>query len=238
MFTTQFGVFSIFLWCCCNKSEAILTLKSRTSVALAGEKLIHQLEVTILANSSRTDIFCYQNSTGKQIWKHAFTENPSSNPLPIKLSPNIIMNNSSCSGEYYFQYQKEKVYWVVLVRDMGYQADTETLIISLAVIIIVLLSLSITGSVYIFKWYKNHPPFEGDKNEAKAEKRKRNTVATEEGDMSDSVYTTLDQTTVSVYDVLNVDEERRARTESQTSKKKAKPSTGEEGIFESVYENL
>ncbi|KAF5909243.1 NFAT activation molecule 1-like, partial [Clarias magur] len=194
-----------------------LILKSRTSVALAGEKLVHHLEVTIPANSSKTNILCYQNSN--EIWKHAVDENTFSHPLTIILSTNITMNDSSCSGEYYFKFQSEKVYWVVLVRDMGYQPDTEILIILLPVVIIILLSLSITGSVYIFKWYKNHPPSEGDGNEAKTEKRKRNTVATEEGAVSDSVYTALGQTTVSVYDVLNVDEERRASTDSQTSKK-------------------
>lgn len=38
--------------------------------------------------------------------------------------------------------------------DVGYQPDQESSVIPLLVVIIILLLLSVTGSVYIFKWYK------------------------------------------------------------------------------------
>ncbi|KAB5523495.1 hypothetical protein PHYPO_G00153210 [Pangasianodon hypophthalmus] len=236
MLTTPFGVFWIFLLCCCSKSEAKLSLKSRTSVALAGKTVIHQLKVTIPPNGTKDYIICYQNM--HRVWQKEIEQNPSPNSKIIELSPNITMHNSSSSGEYYFSYKSEKLYWVVLVRDVGYLPDTESFIIPLLVVIILLLLLSIAGSVYIFKWYKNQSLSEGDGDKVKAKNRTRNAVATVEGATSDSVYTALDHRTVSVYDVLNVDEARKAKTESQTSNKKAKPSPVEEGIFESVYENL
>ncbi|MCJ8747994.1 hypothetical protein PDJAM_G00159860 [Pangasius djambal] len=236
MFTTQFGVFLIFLLCCCNKSEAKLSLKSRTSVALAGKTVIHQLEVTIPPNGTQGYVMCYRNS--HEVWRHQIEQNNSPNPVTKHLSPNITMHNSSCSGEYYFMYMNERLYWVVLVRDVGYLPDTESFVIPFLVVIIILLLLSVAGSVYIFMWYKNQSLSEGDGDQVKAKSRKRNAVETVEGATSDSVYTALEHRTVSVYDVLNVDEARKSNTESQTSKTKARPSPVEEGIFESVYENL
>ncbi|GAA6087899.1 uncharacterized protein si:ch211-243a20.4 [Tachysurus ichikawai] len=231
--TTQFGVLWIFLLCCCHKSEAKLVLKHRTSMALAGERVSNMLEVTIPANSTGHLIKCFYKS--HQVWEHPTVYTSSVFPQKIDLPVNITMHNSSCSGEYYFEYMNEKVYWVVRVQDMGYQLHS--VIPMLAVISVLLLLLSIIGSVYICMWYKNHFPSEGDEDDVKAKGGKRNTVATE-GATSDSVYTALENRTVSVYEVLNVDEVTRASAKCQTSKKKAKPSPVEEGIFESVYENL
>ncbi|KAG7315884.1 hypothetical protein KOW79_020750 [Hemibagrus wyckioides] len=233
MLTAQFGVFWIVLLCCCYKSEAKLLLKNRTCVALAGEAVIHRLEI-MPDNSTEGRIRCFHNS--HQVWEQSIDK---ANSL-IRMSANIIMHNSSCSGEYYFEYMNEKQYWVVLVRESGFQPNTMMFAIHLLVVISILLLLSVIGSVYIYKWYKNHSPSEGDGDKVKAKKRKRNTVATVEGAMSESVYTALQHNTVSVYDVLNVDEAKTASTESQTSKKKVSKTSKpvEEGIFESVYENL
>ncbi|KAF4075206.1 hypothetical protein AMELA_G00231970 [Ameiurus melas] len=233
MFTTQVGVFWIILLCCYNKSEAEFSLQNRTCVALAGRSVIHQLKVSIPANSTKSKIMCYQNS--HKVWERSIPFSPTPKTLP--LTANITMYNSSSSGEYYFQYGDKKLYWVVLVREEGYLPDMETSVIPLLVVLIVLLLSSVTGSVCIFKLYKNHSQSEGEGDKGKAKQRKRNTVATE-GATSDSVYMDLEHKTVSVYDVLNIEEERREIIESQTSVKKAKPSAVEEGIFESVYENL
>ncbi|XP_017312679.1 uncharacterized protein si:ch211-243a20.4 isoform X1 [Ictalurus punctatus] len=233
MFTTQVGVFWIILLCFCYKSEAEFSLENRTCVALAGRSVIHQLKVTIPANSTGSTIRCYQNS--QKVWEQLIHR--SSTPKTIPLTANITMHNSSSSGEYYFQYMDKKLYWVVLVREEGYLPDMETSVIPLLVVLIVLLLFSVAGSVCIFKLYKNHSQSEGEGDKGKTKKRKRNTVATE-GATSDSVYMDLEHKTVSVYDVLNVEDKRREIIESQTSVKKAKPSPVEEGIFESVYENL
>ncbi|KAK2818045.1 hypothetical protein Q7C36_021978 [Tachysurus vachellii] len=234
--TTQFGVLWILLLCCCHKSEAKLVLKHRTRLALAGESVTNMIEVTIPANSTGHLIKCFHKS--HQVWEHPTDYKASVFPQKKDLSVNITMHNSSCSGEYYFEYMNEKVYWIVRVQDMGYQPHTKILVIPmLAVISVLLLLLSIIGSVYICMWYKNHFPSEGDEDNMKAKEKKRNTVATE-GATSDSVYTALENRTASVYEVLNVEEATRASAKSQTSKKKAKPSPVEEGVFESVYENL
>ncbi|XP_060754272.1 uncharacterized protein si:ch211-243a20.4 [Neoarius graeffei] len=156
MFITQFGVFWIVLLYCCKKSEAKLSLKNRITVALAGKTVTNQLEVTIPANSSNSNITCYQNSYKVPVWRHPIDQKPSTSATTISLSPNISMHTSSCSGEYYFQYKDERLYWVVLVRDEYYvgMPHMDMVSILLLVVLTVLLLLNITGSVYIFKMYK------------------------------------------------------------------------------------
>ncbi|XP_027011742.1 uncharacterized protein si:ch211-243a20.4 [Tachysurus fulvidraco] len=233
--TTQFGVLWILLLCCCHKSEAKLVLKHRTSMALAGETVTNMLEVTIQANSTGHPIKCFHK--GHKVWEHPTDYKASVSPQQKDLPVNITMHNSSCSGEYHFEYMNEKVYWFVRVRDMGYQPHPKIFVPMLAVFNVLLLLLSIIGSVYICMWYKNHFPSEGDEHNVKVKEKKKNTVATE-GTTSDSLYTALENRTASVYEVLNVDEATGASAKCQTSKKTAKPSPVEEGVFESVYENL
>ncbi|KAI5618400.1 hypothetical protein C0J50_21988 [Silurus asotus] len=219
-----------------QQMTAKMSVKNRTNVALAGKPVILQLEVTIPVNGSKSRIKCYHD--GHQVWEHVTNQNTSPNPIKKSLSANISMANRSCSGEYYFEYMDEKHYWVVLVRDVGYLQETGSSFTPLLVVFIVLLLSSLTGSIFILKWYKAHSPSEGKEDHEKVKKGKRNTVTTEEGATSDSVYTELEKRTVSVYDVLKVDEVRKASTKSESSKKKAKSAPVEEGILESVYENF
>lgn len=97
---------------CVLSLSAEFSLENRTCVALAGRSVIHQLKVTIPANSTGSTIRCYQNS--QKVWEQLIHR--SSTPKTIPLTANITMHNSSSSGEYYFQYMDKKLYWVVLVR--------------------------------------------------------------------------------------------------------------------------
>lgn len=91
--------------------SAKLVLKKRTSVALAGEAVNHLLEITLPANSTGDRIKCFHNS--HQVWEQSIFYK--ANPISQMIA-RITMDNSSCSGEYYFEYMNEKQYWVVLVR--------------------------------------------------------------------------------------------------------------------------
>lgn len=93
--------------------SAKLSLDKRTNVALAGKTVVLDLEVTVPANSTKSNITCYRNN--HKVWTHSI-DDVSPNPQRKKMSATITMHNSSCSGEYYFKYINEKVYWVVLVR--------------------------------------------------------------------------------------------------------------------------
>lgn len=99
---------------CVLSLSAKLSLKNRTTVALAGKTVKHHLEVTIPANSTNSKIMCYRNN--HHVWEDLIDPNPSLTAKKISLSPNISMHDSLCSGEYYFMYMDEKLYWVVLVR--------------------------------------------------------------------------------------------------------------------------
>ncbi|KAL6481664.1 hypothetical protein MHYP_G00097440 [Metynnis hypsauchen] len=239
MFAVQLGIYCIFLLCCSNKSQAngLLVVNNRTSVALANETLHFHIRVTVPANSSRTKVSCSRN--GHEIWKE-YLHNEQSVNKDEQLWANITMNNSSSSGEYVFQYQKENVYWVALVRDVGYIEPDESLeadVIALVVVTTILLIFSIVGSIYIFKWQKDHPKSEKGGDGVKVRNRQSNVGVTAQGLNSESVYTALEPRPVSIYDVLNVDQVRRESTK-RTSEETAKTSQVEEGIFESVYENL
>lgn len=99
---------------CVLSLSAKLVLKHRTSMALAGERVSNMLEVTIPANSTGHLIKCFYKS--HQVWEHPTVYTSSVFPQKIDLPVNITMHNSSCSGEYYFEYMNEKVYWVVRVQ--------------------------------------------------------------------------------------------------------------------------
>ncbi|KAL7852526.1 hypothetical protein SRHO_G00183110 [Serrasalmus rhombeus] len=239
MFAVHLGIYCIFLLCCSNKSQAndLLVVNNRTSVALANETLHFHIKVTVPANSSRTKVSCSRN--GHEVWKE-YVHNAQSNIKVEQLWANITINNSSSSGEYIFQYQKKNVYCVALVRDVGYIEPNESLeadVIALLVVTTILLIFSIVGSIYLFKWQKDHPKSEKGGDGVKVKNRQSNVGVTAQGLNSESVYTALEPRPVSIYDVLNVDQVRRESTK-RTSEETAKTSQVEEGIFESVYENL
>ncbi|KAI4871977.1 hypothetical protein NFI96_034498 [Prochilodus magdalenae] len=168
-------------------------------------------------------------------------KNTQSTPKKQQLWANITMHNSSSSGEYCFHYLKEKCYLVVLVRDVGYIRPDEHLesdVIPLLLVTTILLLFSIAGSVYVFKWHKDHPESEEAGDGGNIRNRENNVTTTAQSPNSESVYTALEPRPVSIYDVLNVDQVRRQSTEKRTSKEMVEASKAEEGIFESVYENL
>ncbi|XP_017554595.1 uncharacterized protein si:ch211-243a20.4 [Pygocentrus nattereri] len=237
MFAVHLGIYCIFLLCCSNKSQANdLVVNNRTSVALANETLHFHIRVTVPANSSGTKVFCSRN--GHEVWKEYLHSAQSG--IKVELWANITINNSSSSGEYIFQYLEKKVYCVALVRDVGYIEPNESLeadVIALLVVTTILLIFSIVGSIYIFKWQKDHPKSEKGGDGVKVKNRQSNVGVTAQGLNSESVYTALEPRPVSIYDVLNVDQVRRESTK-RTSEETAKTSQVEEGIFESVYENL
>ncbi|XP_036419372.1 uncharacterized protein si:ch211-243a20.4 [Colossoma macropomum] len=239
MFAVQFGICCIFLLCCSNKSQAngLLVVNNRTCVALANETLHIHIRVTVPANSSRTKVSCSRNR--QEVWKE-YVHNTQSVVKDEQLWANITMHNSSSSGEYVFQYQKESLYWVALVRDVGYiepDDSVETDIIAMVVVTTILLIFGIIGSVYIFKWHKDHLKSEEGGDGVKVKNKQSNVGMRAQGLNSESVYTALEPRPVSIYDVLNVDQVRRKSTKC-TSEETAKTSQVEEGIFESVYENL
>ncbi|XP_062866669.1 uncharacterized protein si:ch211-243a20.4 [Trichomycterus rosablanca] len=232
MFTIKTEVFGIFLLCCCS-SEGSIVLMNRTSVALPKETVQWQIEVEIPANTSAS-VQCYVNK--HQVWISPVIKQ-SHAPRKVRLVANVTMNSSLDSGEFYFNYMNEVVYGVVLVQDGFFlpEMGVRSFVIPLLAFSVLLMLFSITGSVYIFKLYKEHLPAKVEEDGVKKRKTKNNKAVQEETGTSDSVYTALDSRQVSVYDVLNVDEDR---SESRDSQREANASTMEEGIFESVYENL
>ncbi|XP_007253196.3 uncharacterized protein si:ch211-243a20.4 [Astyanax mexicanus] len=239
MFVVKFGIFCICLLCCCNRSEAKeLVVKNRTSVALAGETLSINIMVTVPVNSSGTKVSCkYKNI---EVWRHTF-KHVYSVPTPMWLWANISMPNSSFSGEYSFNYQASVLPWLVLVRDVGYVKPGEPLhsdVIALLTVTLILVLFSIIGSVFVVRWHKAPPQTEVKEDGVKGRERQSSVGVTTQVAHSESVYSSLEPRPVSIYDVLNVDQVRRESTEKRTSQETAKTSQAEEGVFESVYENL
>ncbi|XP_072512725.1 NFAT activation molecule 1 [Salminus brasiliensis] len=241
MFVVRLGFFYMFLLCCCSMTEAkgSLVVKDRTSVALAGETLSINIEVTVPVNISGTTVSCSRDKRTAE-WSHTFDQIYPT-PTLMLLSPNITMHNRTYTGEYHCKYQEETCYWVVLVRDVGYVDPDVALdsdVIALLTVTLILLIFSIIGSVYICKWHKDHPQTKESGEEVKGRERQSNVGVTTQGANAESVYTSLEPRPVSIYDVLKVDQARRESMEKHTSQETAKTSHAEEGIFESVYENL
>ncbi|XP_026870643.2 uncharacterized protein si:ch211-243a20.4 [Electrophorus electricus] len=236
MFSSWSGVF-FFLLCFCNKTQVIgsISVENKTSVALAGETLHYSILFNVPANKS-SNVRCFRDRDKVGNWsvKSNITKR-------VKLWVNITMLNSSDSGEYCFHYGDQVNCSVVLVRNVGYLEPYKVLesdVISLLVLNTLLLLFSVFGSVYVFKWHKDYPPSEKGGEGTKQRKRESNTGMRDEVPSSDSLYMSLEPRPVSIYDVLNVDETRRKSAERVKSKEPAKTSQEEQGIFESVYENL
>ncbi|XP_066518311.1 NFAT activation molecule 1 [Hoplias malabaricus] len=234
----MFVIFYIFLLCCCNKGEVkgALVVKNRTSVALAKETLFFHLSFKVPVNSSST-ASCYQKT--QEIWKHTYKAGDSARGVNTVV--NMTMHNSSNSGEYFCKTSNpsEKFYFVVLVRDVGYEPNeaiipTDSSVIPLLIVTFILLLFSIIGSALLFKWHKPEKVGDGVKD-----RKKESPVGVmTQSPNSESVYTSLEPRPVSIYDVLSVDEARKQSTEKHTSEEKAEACHVGEGIFESVYENL
>ncbi|XP_076839128.1 NFAT activation molecule 1 [Brachyhypopomus gauderio] len=235
MFSKWFGLFFVVPLCLYNKAQGSLSIANRTSIALAGETLHYRISVTVPANKSNI-VRCFKD--GVEVWK---ADVKRSTAMTAKLWANITVQNSSDSGEYYISYESKERHWVVLVRDVGYcepDMDLPIDIISLLVLSTVLLVFSVSGSVYVIKWHKDHP-LSGEGGEGtKVNKRESNTDARDEAPPSDSVYTALEPRPVSIYDVLGDEEGRGINVERLHSEETAKTAQEEEEMFESVYENL
>ncbi|XP_044201544.1 uncharacterized protein si:ch211-243a20.4 isoform X2 [Thunnus albacares] len=233
-----------------------ICLKDIVFVALAGENLTINYQLTKPANRSRDSLTCYNQSNG-QIYKHDI---PATANSPTTINRTFVLNSlkkPDNSGEYYCQYGPAKVYWFLRVRDGGYKANTMydyTELTTLSIFTAVLLVFSVTGSVYVFRGHWKEKITEcvdsGRKQKQNQEERKEGEEGENHVDVptasSTSFYASLEPRPRSIYDVLD-----RSAANSEPDKGKAAPKTKEtpktmakttqkqdEGVFESVYENF
>ncbi|XP_056324688.1 NFAT activation molecule 1 [Danio aesculapii] len=224
---------------CWHETQASLSIDmlNRTIVALAGDTLEFNLKVVIAANSS-LKLECYTQK--RNIWKKelngGFHKETRTVPAHIK------MHNNSSSGNYNFRYENQKVYWVVQVRDKGYEEPPDELHIDYIIMMAIsgiLLIFSVAGSLCILKSYKEKPPCRDDENEV-AEQRAEESddVIPDEDAGSASLYTALQYRSDSVYDTLHpdttADEGNTVKNISHIKDCKVL----EDEALDSIYENL
>ncbi|XP_009291929.1 NFAT activation molecule 1 isoform X2 [Danio rerio] len=243
LFIRMYAAKHVLLWIvflyCWHEAQARLSidLLNRTRVALAGGTLEFNLKVVIPANST-SKLECYTQK--KNIWnkelKGGLQEQTKMVPAQIK------MHNSSSSGNYNFRYENQKVYWVVQVRDKGYEEppyELHTDYIIMMAISGILLTFSVAGSLCVFKSYKEKPPCRDDENEV-AEQRAEESddVILDEDAGSASLYTALQYRSDSVYDTLHPETtaDEGNTTENKSHIKDCK--VLEDEAFDSVYENF
>ncbi|KAK2909151.1 hypothetical protein Q8A67_004988 [Cirrhinus molitorella] len=188
-----------------TQAKPAISMLNRTRVALAGESLNFSLSVVIPANYTTSELACYRNKT--RIW-HKVLKSEFLETKKIVVA-NIEMHNSSSSGNYYFSYAKNKVHWVVHVRDNGYEEppnELDNAVITMMACSGIFLIFSVAGSFYILKSYKEHPPGRDDKNKDVEQRPEESDEGIlDEDAASPSLYTSLQYRSSSVYDTLHPD---------------------------------
>ncbi|XP_016372897.1 NFAT activation molecule 1 [Sinocyclocheilus rhinocerous] len=230
----------IVILCCWQETLAkpTISMLNRTRVALAGESLDFILSVFIPANYTTSKLVCHHTQNMTRIWNKELKSELFETTQLVRA--HINMHNSSSSGNYYFSYANQEVHWVVHVRDKGYQEPPEVLDSAIIIMMAfsgILLIFTVAGSLYILKSYKEHPPCRDDKNEVVEQRSgESDGVILDEDAASASLYTTLQCRSDSIYDTLHSDTMHVENTKKTKSEKHC--NAQEDGVFDSVYENL
>ncbi|XP_062384223.1 uncharacterized protein LOC134071471 [Sardina pilchardus] len=234
---------------------AKLTLNGpRTRVVLARHDLRLNFTAVVPRNTTHNILQCYREKKSvtpehnlETGWKERHEQ------VEVVLS----LNDSSDSGQYRCTFRNAPpVYLYILARDEGFtkQYLSDDVVAPVAILTALLLVFSTLGSVYI---YKSQAALDGhgdggtnvtmvrtsqggDAGGAAVEDATDDEEAAAAAD--NSVYTTLESRPASIYEVLDPSASN-SRTQSKkssrkSSKKKDEAAPAEDGIFESVYENL
>ncbi|KAL2086544.1 hypothetical protein ACEWY4_017603 [Coilia grayii] len=215
----------------------------RTHVVLAGHDL--RLKFTVPQNTTAAMLECYHGDH-----RHVTTLY---NPLSSNLGEVVLLlNHSSESGEYHCKHSHAgNVYLAILVRDEGftetYHGLRDEVVAPVSAVTVLLLIFSVVGSIYI---YKSQTAEGGQGGGGVSVAGGRTSHGEDSGEQegedeeggANSVYTTLESRPASIYEVLDrsVSSSRTQSKKSsrRRSKKKEEAASGEDGIFESVYENV
>ncbi|XP_028308568.1 NFAT activation molecule 1 [Gouania willdenowi] len=240
----------IFLPCTCsglNTPEMIL--ESTVFMAFKGGELTIKCVLRKPINQTKDFLRCF-NPSNAEIFRVPIPETGS---IETTTKLELKLTNLVTSGEYHCQYKTVKESWFLRVRAEGYRMPpipNYPEFITMAIITGFLLLFSVVGSVYVFRghWRNTNRDDSGKKqtkeNQQNPEEEEYNVDVT--GAQSTSFYASLDSRPRSVYDVLDCSDANK-----EPSKNKLKPKKSEllntvqpnieqpdEGVFESVYENI
>ncbi|XP_041958567.1 uncharacterized protein LOC121717912 isoform X3 [Alosa sapidissima] len=235
------------------EGPAKLTLNGpRTRIVLTGHQLLLNFTVTVPRNTTHDALRCYR---GNKCVTPEYNLESDLKERNERVEVVLMFNHSSDSGEYRCSYKSASLYLAILARDEGfterYRDLTDNVIAPMATLTVLLLIFSTLGSVYI---YKSQAPLGGHGDNGTNVTRIRTSqggdaggagvqdATDEEAAPDNSVYTTLESRPASIYDVLDPSASN-SRTQSKKSsrkrsQKKDEVAPAEDGIFESVYENL
>ncbi|KAA0721907.1 hypothetical protein E1301_Tti020529 [Triplophysa tibetana] len=215
----------IFIQCCWRgiEAKASISTENRIRVALTGQTLTFNLSVNVPANSTYKSPECYRENQ-RIIWdKEKILQS-------VILMKELKMHNVSFTGSYFCRYEGQTAYWVVLVRDKGYEEPSVVLEKGITLQICVsgiLMMFSVAGSLYILKTYKKQPPITDKKNEVTEQRHEDAEDAAMDEDVAPpSVYMALTHRTSSIYDMVDPENIQNCQ-----------PPEDDE-LFDSVYENF
>lgn len=238
------------LTCLLGDVEGQLTLVGpRTRVVLAGHDVRLNFSATVLHNSSAGCLQCYRDNN--RLTPAYILQSDPYHDQKKKKEVVLHLNSSSESGEYYCSYKNARVNFVIVARDVGFKRTytNDVVIAPVATLTVLLLIFSTVGSCYI---YKSQAANERRRDSGTSATQSRTSQKEDDGGQegtseeatANSVYTALESRPTSIYDVLDpsaLSSSRRTQSKKKTSKrlkKKDEVASEEDGIFESVYENL
>ncbi|XP_041840270.1 uncharacterized protein si:ch211-243a20.4 [Melanotaenia boesemani] len=231
---------------CTGMDKANIKLESKVFVAFKGKDLSIGCEIKKPANETKSQLKCF-NSHNIEIHSVDIT---AQGLQPGTETRNLHLKKLNDSGKYYCRYKQSQAYWFLRVRTEGYKHVEPWGYKEFSIVAVVtggLLIFSVVGSVYVFRGHwKERITACGEADR----KEKRKHTETEEDNMdvmaaqSTSFYASLEPRPRSIYDVLD---HSAPRIEPKDPKKPNSKKTGlsekvketpDEGVFESVYENV
>ncbi|KAJ8377353.1 hypothetical protein AAFF_G00260820 [Aldrovandia affinis] len=222
------------------EAKPTIYIQDPIRVALSGETLHLQIDVTFPGSmNGSSEIFCCPADNEARIYVSSISKTE-------RISVEIKGLQTSHSGEYYCDWLNVRAYWAVLVREEGFRApdstDNGALILTVGLTMGLLL-FSCIGSTALLRDYRNQTKWreerkEEGEGEGEGESDVRDAAAT------DSVYTDLEHGTSSIYHVIDpsalnyVRNEKLAKQQVTSETRETQDTKKEDGIFESVYENV
>ncbi|XP_061761938.1 uncharacterized protein si:ch211-243a20.4 [Nerophis ophidion] len=232
---------------CRGTESPRITLGNTVFVAFTGEDLYLPYQLHLPAIPANDTLTCFD-----PLHRVIFRRSIASDHHAQIFSSSMRVQALQTSGEYHCQYNVAKAYWFMRLRDEGYK-DVLTVdytdFVTVGFFSVVLLLLSVVGSVYVFRGtWKTKVPECGNQSPGGKQKKEVGVAETPEDDNTDanitsstSLYATLEPRAGSVYDVLNVDsKDRKPALKPKTGQKlmAQSPQAQDQGVFESVYENF